>query len=310
MTLRLSTAFPAVLALALVVAVPSAAAEQAAAEAAPAREEGFVTTADGVDLYWVARGSGPSILFVPGLSLSGEIWQPQLDHFAATHRVVAMDPRSQGRSSQPRDGHYPEARARDIEAVVDQLDLAPTVLVCWSLAVGECVSYVQQFGTGTLRGLAFVDGLAGGEPDPVLTPLLLRSVGNLQRNRQAGTEAFIASMYRTPQTPEYLARMTEISLATPTDALAALMVGGMTADFRPTLAEIDRPTLLAVARSPWLPKYEEMRDRIPGVRFEVFDAGHALFVDQPERFNQVLGELLAAADAAPAAPAATEAEEE
>jgi non-heme chloroperoxidase len=309
MTLRLSPAVPAVLAVALALGVLLAPAA-AAAEAAPAGEEGFVTTADGVDLYWVARGSGPSILFVPGLSLSGEIWEPQLDHFAASHRVVAMDPRSQGRSSQPRDGHYPEARARDIKAVVDQLDLAPTVLVCWSLAVGECVAYVEQFGTETLRGLAFVDGLAGGEPDPVLTPLLLRSAGNLQRNRRAGTEAFIASMYRTPQTPEYLARMTEISLRTPTDALAALMVGGLTADLRPTLAEIDRPTLLAVARSPFLPKYEDMRDRIPGVHFEVFDAGHALFVDQPERFNQVLGELLAAADSAPAAAPAAEAGEE
>ena len=302
MTLRGSRA---VAALALVLALTASFA--AAAVAPPGAGQGFVTTADGVDLHWTAAGSGPSILFVPGLSLSGEIWQPQLDHFAAAgYRVVAMDPRSQGRSSQPRDGHYPEARARDIKAVVDELDLAPTVLVCWSLAVGECVSYVEQFGTGTLRGLALVDGMAGGEPDPVLTPLLLRSVGNLQRNRQAGTEAFIASMYRTPQTPEYLARMTEISLRTPTDALAALMVGGMTADFRPTLSKIDRPTLLAVARSPWLPKYEEMRDLIPGVRFEVFDAGHALFVDQAERFNQVLGELLAAADGAPkeAAPAA------
>lgn len=299
----------AVLSIFLAVVPAPAAAGQDTAPAPPpaAMEEGFVTTPDGVDIHYVAAGEGPSILFVPGWTLSGEIWQPQVDHFAATHRVVAMDPRSQGRSSQPRDGHYPEARGRDVKAVVDQLGLAPSVLVCWSLAVGECVSYVEQFGTDSLRGLALVDGLAGGEPDPVWTPRMLAWIGALQRDRRTGTAAFIASMYQTPQTPEYLARMTEISLATPTDAMSALMVGGLTADLRSTLPKIDKPTLLAVTESPFLARYEEMRDLIPGVRWEVFDAGHALFVDQPERFNRVLGELLAAADgAAPAAAAAAD----
>ena len=309
MKLRVSVAVfaVAVLSASLAVAAPAAAAaEEGSSPASPsvALEEGFVTTPDGVDIHYVAAGEGPSILFVPGWTLSGEIWQPQLDHFAATHRVVAMDPRSQGRSSQPRDGHYPEARGRDVKAVVDQLGLAPSVLVCWSLAVGECVSYVEQFGTDTLRGLALVDGLAGGEPDPVWMPRMVQWVGALQRDRRPGTESFIASMYKTPQTPEYLARMTEISLATPTDAMTALMIGGLTADLRSTLPKIDKPTLLAVTESPFLARYEEMRDLIPGVRWKVFDAGHALFVDQPERFNRVLGELLAAVDGPAAATAA------
>lgn len=309
MELRVPIVLAAVLAACLAVLfAPAAGAEAAAQPAALPRspvalEEGFVTTPDGVDIHYVAAGEGPSILFVPGWTLSGEVWQPQLDHFAASHRVVAMDPRSQGRSSQPRDGHYPEARGRDVKAVVDGLGLAPSVLVCWSLAVAECVSYVEQFGTGSLRGLALVDGLAGGEPDPVWLPRMVLWVGALQRDRRAGTAAFIASMYQTPQAPEYLARMTEISLATPTDAMSALMIGGLAADLRSTLPKIDKPTLLAVTESPFLPRYEEMRDLIPGVRWEVFDAGHALFVDQPERFNRVLGELLAAADGAAAADA-------
>lgn len=308
MTLRVPVVAVAVLSLVLAALAVPAAAGEATAPAPPspvALEEGFVTTPDGVDIHYLAAGEGPSILFVPGWTLSGEVWQPQLDHFAATHRVVAMDPRSQGRSSQPRDGHYPEVRGRDVKAVVDELGLAPSVLVCWSLAVAECVSYVEQFGTGSLRGLALVDGLAGGEPDPVWLPRMVQWLGALQRDRRAGTAAFIASMYQTPQAPEYLARMTEISLATPTDAMSALMVGGLTADLRSTLPKIDKPTLLAVTQSPFLARYEEMRDLIPGVRWEVFDAGHALFVDQPERFNRVLGELLAAADGAAAGDAAT-----
>jgi microsomal epoxide hydrolase len=99
-------------------------------------------------------------------------------------------------------------------------------------------------------------------------------------------------MYRTPQDEGYLRQVTEWSLSMPTDAMMAAMVGGLTNDNRDALAKLDRPTLLAVTRSPYLPLYEDMRDRIEGVRYEVLDAGHALFIDQPERFNRLVEELL------------------
>ena len=65
---------------------------------------------------------------------------------------MAIDPRSQGESSQTGEGLYPAARARDIKAVVDQLKLAPVVLVGWSMGAAEVAAYVDQFGTDTLAG--------------------------------------------------------------------------------------------------------------------------------------------------------------
>jgi non-heme chloroperoxidase len=59
---------------------------------------GHFMTSDGVELHYLEAGSGPTIMFVPGFTAPAEIWEPQLVHFAATHRVVALDPRSQGRS--------------------------------------------------------------------------------------------------------------------------------------------------------------------------------------------------------------------
>lgn len=265
-------------------------------------DSGFVTTPDGVRIHYYEAGpegeagegaeAVPSLLFVPGWTLPGQIFEPQIRHFARHHRVVAMDPRSQGLSDRPDEGHYPEARGRDVQAVIEGLDLAPVVPVCWSLAVAECVAMAEQFGTDHLAGLVIVDGLAGSASNPVTSPLMVGWVRHLMREREAGTASFVRSMYRTPQDEAYLDKVTRWSLDTPTDAMAALMAGGLTNDNRDVLDDLATPVLMTVTESPFLPLYEEMRDRIPEVRFEVFQAGHALFIDDPERFNRVLGEFL------------------
>ena len=52
----------------------------------------FVTS-DGVRLHYLDAGSGPPLVFVPGWTMPAWIWEPQLSHFSASHRVVALDPR-------------------------------------------------------------------------------------------------------------------------------------------------------------------------------------------------------------------------
>jgi hypothetical protein len=39
------------------------------------------------------------IVLIPGWRFSADIWELQIDHFSATRRVVAVDPRSQGEST-------------------------------------------------------------------------------------------------------------------------------------------------------------------------------------------------------------------
>ena len=151
---RLSSQSVAAVAMVCAVALlsGSARAEAAANEKKPGERSGFVTASDGVKIHYIEAGrlatspsaqignpmpkdavikkgeiglsaahQFPSILFVPGWTMPAWIWQSQIDYFAHDYRVVAMDPRSQGQSSQTNDGLYPAARARDIKAVVDQL---------------------------------------------------------------------------------------------------------------------------------------------------------------------------------------------
>jgi non-heme chloroperoxidase len=263
-------------------------------------KSGFVTSTDGVKIHYIEEGrpratggAQPSILFIPGWTMPAWIWQPQIDHFAPRYHVVAIDPRSQGESSQTSEGLYPPQMARDIKAVVDQLHLAPVVLVGWSMAVVETMSYVDQFGTTDVAGLVLVDELAGGfAPGEAEQDFSL--LKDVLEDRRHTADFFVRKIqFHKPQPEEYVQRVIQASLGVPTASAVALLVGRYAADYRAVLPKIDKPTLVCTAKSYYFARVIEMQKQIPGSRLEVFeDAGHALFVDNPDQFNSALDSFL------------------
>jgi microsomal epoxide hydrolase len=281
---------------ATVLLVLVAAASSWAAEAQPTHpflKDAFLTMPDGAKIHYVEAGQGSPIVFIPGWTMAADIWEGQIAHFSKSHRVIAYDPRSQGLSSKTPEGSYPTARAADLKAILDQLHLAPATLVCWSMAVAECVAYVDAYGTGQISGLVLVDGFLGDTSDPQRTAGTVQFIAQMQRNRRPLTEAFVRSMYKKPRSEEYLKHVIEESLQTPTDTAVALFVGTLGWDGSKALAKIDKPTLLAFSeRPPAAATYEKMHAAIAGSRLEVFQAGHALFVDEPEKFNKLVEDLV------------------
>lgn len=277
----------------------------------PGTRTGFVTTPDRVRIHYfeaghrlksrasldgpsTAKRQKPTILFVPGWMTPGWIWENQIAHFSKNYRVVAIDPRSQGQSSKPNDGHDPASRARDIKHVVDQLKLAPVVLVACTSGVTEAASYVGQFGTQTLAGIVLVNGIVGREYDQATLSGLLSYANGFQLDRQKAADRFVRGLFTRPQSDDYVKKMVQATLRMPTDSAMALIVAGIATDNRQALTKIDKPTLIVVANfRQWMSFYEDLQKRIRGARLEVFDeAGHALFVDQAERFNKLLDEFL------------------
>ncbi len=256
----------------------------------------FVSLPDGVRIRCLedGKGRGPTLLFVPGWMMTAEIWELQMARFAPTHHVVAIDPRAQGQSSKTTEGLYPAARARDLKHVVDQLQLAPVVLVGWSMGASEVALFVDQFGTKDVAGIVLVDALLGGDPDPDRVLAVVQWLGEVQADRAKATAEFVRSMFKRPHPDAYLSKVTREALATPTSAAVALFVGSIASSTGAALGKIDKPTLIVYASSAVSnPAYEQMQRRIAGSRLERFEsAGHALFVDEPDRFNALLDEFL------------------
>ena len=237
----------------------------------------------------------PTILFVPGWTMPAWIWQKQIDHFAPKYHVVAMDPRCQGESSQTADGLYPAQMARDIKSVIDQLHLAPVVLVGWSMATAEVGAFVDQFGTKDLAGIVLVDGGMGDAGRPG-TDSDLGMLKGVLTNRDAQTDGFVRNLcFRRPQPEDYLKRVIDASRRVPTNSAVALLAGYFSANYWAALAKFDKPTLIIGAKSPYDTDLIEEHSKIPGSRLELLDnVGHALFVDDPQGFNDALESFLIA----------------
>jgi non-heme chloroperoxidase len=105
----------------------------------------FVTTSDGVDIYYKDWGSGQPIVFSHGWPLSADDWDNQMLFFLDKgYRVVASDRRGHGRSSQVGDGHDMDHYAADLAAVTEHLDLRDAIHVGHSTGGGEVVHYVAR----------------------------------------------------------------------------------------------------------------------------------------------------------------------
>jgi len=261
---------------------------------AQAAKSDFFKTSDGVRIHYVEAGSGRAIVFIPGWTMPAWIWQKQIDEFAKKYHVIAVDPRSQGESDKPTDGHLPETRSRDYKELVDHLGLKQPVLVGWSMACGELVKYAEQFGTENVGGFVLVDGYLTERTSPEMFAAISGWMNQLQQDRQKQADGFVRSMFKKPQPEDYLHRIIDASVQVPADT-AAVLIYNMIAvkDFAPGLAKMNRPVLFAYQPESQ-PTADYLKSRLGDkLRLERFDGdGHALFVDEPEKFNRVLEEFV------------------
>jgi non-heme chloroperoxidase len=251
--------------------------------------ERFIVTTDGVRLHLTEAGSAMAhtILFIPGWTMPGWIWDQQMRAFAARYHVVALDPRGQGLSDVPTTGYEPGRRGRDITDVMASLGPAPVVIVAWSLGVLDTLASIHTQGDRHVAGLVLVDNSVGEEPAPVPLPHPAHQPPRLPHAE--AMRRFVVGMFRHPQSPAWLDRLIHASLRTPEPASRALLSYPLPRSYwKDSLYATDRPVLYVI-RPHWAAQAANLSRNRPGTETEIFaDAGHALFVDEPARFNMLV----------------------
>jgi non-heme chloroperoxidase len=112
----------------------------------PRMADGFVTTPDGVRIYYKDWGSGQPIVFSHGWPLSADDWDAQMMFFLQHgYRVIAHDRRGHGRSTQTDTGNDMDHYAADLAAVTGHLGLKNAIHVGHSTGGGEVVHYAARY---------------------------------------------------------------------------------------------------------------------------------------------------------------------
>jgi pimeloyl-ACP methyl ester carboxylesterase len=96
----------------------------------PAAGKTFVH--DGVTLYYEVYGQGEPLLIIHGNGGSIGTMAAQIAFFRSRYRVIAMDSRDQGKSSDSPDKITYEKMADDLAALLDHLKAGPVDVLGWS----------------------------------------------------------------------------------------------------------------------------------------------------------------------------------
>jgi non-heme chloroperoxidase len=107
-----------------------------------------ITTKDGTEIYYKDWGTGQPIVFSHGWPLSADDWDAEMLLFLQRgYRVIALDRRGHGRSTQTSGGHDADHYADDLAALTEKLDLKKAIHVGHSTGGGEVARYIGRHGT-------------------------------------------------------------------------------------------------------------------------------------------------------------------
>ncbi|WP_329274234.1 alpha/beta fold hydrolase [Streptomyces sp. NBC_01451] len=238
------------------------------------------------------------LVLVHGHPFDHTMWNPQIEAFSATRRVIAPDLRGYGASPAALDTTTPLSRfAQDIEELLDEARVESCVLAGLSMG-GQIVMECCDRFPDRVRGVVLADTF----PTPE-TP-----AGRLARNAAAdrllaeGMRGYadevlekMVAPYADADVKAHVHRM--MTATDPRGAAAALRGRALRPDYRPLLTGLTVPALVVVgADDEFTPvsDAEAMHAALPDSTLQVIDhAAHLPNLERPAEFNRALTDFLA-----------------
>jgi len=258
---------------------------------APVQHHTF-TTSDGVRLHYIEAGRGSkTLVLIPGWLMPAAVFEKQFAALSKSYRVLALDPRSQGLSEVTTLSHAPKRRIQDIDEFLKAAQVRDFVLAGWSLGVLESLDFVANYKPKGLRGLILIDNSVGEGKPPAGRRSNFAQTMNDPVKREQYMRTFSQDIYRKPPPPLLAQAVLESALqAAPDVAIQLLNQPYPRTYWSETLQKQQIPVLYAIR--PWLKEQGEALQKKRArdlITIEMFDkAGHALFVDEAESFNQAV----------------------
>jgi 2-(acetamidomethylene)succinate hydrolase len=158
----------------------------------------------GVWLSTLERGSGPLLVLLHGITANARVWDPVAEALAGRYRVVAVDQRGHGLSETPAGGYGADEFAHDVQALVEDLDDGPVVVMGHSMGARNALVAASRY-PGTVVACVAIEFTPGIET-PVFDALDQRIATGARRFADLEeVRAYLSARYPTIG-PEAVAR--------------------------------------------------------------------------------------------------------
>ncbi len=248
-------------------------------------------SADGVEIAYTARGTGPvSLVFVHGALASRAFWKHQLSSLSDRFTCVAVDLAGHGQSGRDRSAWTITAFAEDVRAVVEALRLTRAVIIGNSLG-GPVALEAAGMLPGRAIGVIGVDTLHDAT-QVIPVEYAHQRAEAFRKDFPAACRALVDSLFHPGTQARLRAWAEKCMLAMPQDAVVGMMA---------SMAGYDMAVAFRKARVPiralngdlWAINMRANRKVVRNFDAAVMKgAGHYPMLERPGEFNRLLVEMV------------------
>lgn len=246
-------------------------------------------------LYFTERGSGSPLLLVHGLMVTGEMFEPVIEHYAPRHRVIVPDLRGHGRSRGLPPPYTAAQLASDLSRLLDHLGLASAAVLGYSQGGAIAQQLVLDHPKCCDRlVLACTYAFNMATPSEWLEGHLLPPLVYILGVKRFAK--FVVSQGLEQLGKERADWLANLMASQDRKLMVSAWNATMAFDSRRRLSEIGCPTLVvAGSNDQAVPIHHAkmLHDGIPGSRLVVIDgAGHGLIWTHTDELLRVTDEFL------------------
>jgi pimeloyl-ACP methyl ester carboxylesterase len=252
-----------------------------------------------IEMAYDEAGAGVPVVLLHGFPFNRTLWREQIEVLKDSHRVVAPDLRGHGETTVTTEPATMEEMARDVAALLDELQIGRPVLGGLSMGGYVALAFCRLF-PRRVRALLLADTRAQADTEDGKRTREETARRALAEGMSSIADAMLPKLlaHKTHMKhPDKVERVREMILATkPEGAASALRGMAERRDQTSLLANILQPTLIVVGSEDQLTPpadSETMRREIRGSRLELIEgAGHVSNVERPAEFNAALTKFL------------------
>jgi 3-oxoadipate enol-lactonase len=256
---------------------------------------------NGANLFYEEAGTGTeTIVFIHGLMLASDSWAVQRNLFARTHRVVTFDLRGQGKSDRTRERLDLDSLAEDSAGIIEQLGQGPCHVVGFSMGAFIAMRLAARR-PELVRSLALCGASAEAEersnmPRYKLMLALVALFGPRPIASKMMEILFGKTYLASPKHADERDYWRGVVESLPKDVRFAAAASAKRKAITGELAQIVAPTLVIAGSEdkPVSPaQARKVASGILGAKWiPVADTGHAVMIEKPGLFNDILAEFL------------------